>query len=75
VKGENSLFFLHQSMMLSIKKSEFFVYLFISINAFYDGKNESFNVFFMVCWLFPLSSFCIMRGDNYVSFLKNTHCS
>jgi hypothetical protein len=62
-------------MMLSIKKSDFFFYLFTSINAFYDGKNESFNVFFMVCWLFPLNLLCIMKGDNYVSFFTNNHCS
>ncbi len=70
----NFYFFTSINDAFNIKKLEFFVYLFTSINEFYDGKNESFNMFFMVCWLFSFSSFCIMKGDNYVSFFKNTHC-
>ncbi len=75
VKGENSLSFLHQSMMLSIKNQNlFFTYVFLLMHFMMEEMKVSM-CFFMVCWLSPLSSFCIMKGDNYVSFRKNTHCS
>jgi len=59
VKGEKKFNFFTSINEAFNKKSEYFVYLFTSIYAFYDGKIESFNVFFMCVGCSPLVHFAL----------------